>query len=91
MKYLLALVALAGCSSQPVPAPRPSVVVPPELRSCPSGVAQAPAPKPPRTLESIAHGFNEAKAAGDATMAALKECSSRLDRLNQLLDRKTVQ
>lgn len=81
MRWICVLL-LAGCAAGAEPA---VLVIPEELRSCPRGVPQVAAPAGIRSVQTIADAYNQAKAAGLATEAALRECSDRLDRLVRLM------
>ncbi len=71
---LCSMLLLANCSSPPIVTP------------CAPGIAQAPAPRPPRTLDTIVVAYNRAKHAGEVSYFDLKQCSSKVDQLLHILN-----
>lgn len=77
---LLAVLLLCGCSGAPT-----SVLIPNELTSCPKAPAAVPVPATPRSVASVIAWGNATDRQRIATVAALKECSDKLERLLALV------
>ena len=80
--------SLAGCSGVTFhigAVHTTSVTIPDELTFCPKAPAGAPIPKPPRSVEAVVAWGNATDRQRIATVAALKECSDKLERLLALV------
>lgn len=83
---MLALVM--GCT--PVIAPVvPFIVnpVPVALRTCPGGGGKPTEPGQPRTIDSLADGYNRVQKARETSEAAREVCASKLHKLNDYVKR----
>lgn len=79
-------VVLVGCEAdKPVTAVALPATVPAALQSCP-GAAPTPEPPPqPRTIESLAAGYNRVVVAKEKTEVARNDCADKLHKLNGLI------
>ena len=82
MRTLLIAVSLtlSACTSSVS-----GVDVPQDMRSCSAGAAPSAPPPVPRTTETIAKAYNKEKAKAEITYSALKDCRSKLERINAWL------
>lgn len=85
IRTVLLLALLVGCTApHSVPAPSPVTDVPAALRTCPSGGKAPATPTQPRTVESLADGYNRVAIARETSQAALDVCAGKLRKLNRL-------
>lgn len=82
MRAVMLVALLAGCAGVVGSQPR---AVPPELTSCPPAAPKPQAPPTPRTIESLADGYNRLQGAREATEAARNACASKLRQLNEFV------
>ena len=82
-RALAALLLLAACSSPPPPLPEREAPPAALLRPCPGGASAPPAPKPPRTVESIARYATGLDTALVRTEAARVRCAAQVESLQR--------
>lgn len=73
----LILMMVAACADEPAPEPQ-SAVKPVVVATCPQGSPSPPAPRAPRTVESIAVWATAVERARVQTEAARAICARRL-------------
>lgn len=75
MRIILLVLLLASCASTPLPTPP----VPPV--ACDSPAPPPATPKPPRTVERLAHFAIALELSREAANAALVDCAAKLKRV----------